>query len=168
MMTSSFPPSAQAAAALAKLAHENKETQDHIVRCSGVKPLIKLLEMGRGLLPSPFSFARVVSKSLPVETWGKPPTEPLRVVSMQVAKSLPGASAVEDVAEGGSFRRSKVGHWRTLKADLAEATTQLDEDPNVKYRSARQNAAFALASLSDEPAVRHMDVRSRRNVDMCP
>jgi hypothetical protein len=147
-MSSSFPPSAQAAAALAKLAHENKETQDHIVRCSGVKPLIKLLEMGRGLLPSPFSFARVVS--------------------MQVAKSLPGASAVEDVAEGGSFRRSRVGHWRALQADLAEATAQLDEDPNVKYRSARQNAAFALASLSDEPAVRHMDVRSRRNLEMCP
>jgi hypothetical protein len=76
------------------------------VRCSGVKPLIKLLEMGRGLLPSPFSFARVVS--------------------MQVAKSLPGASAVEDVAEGGSFRRSKVGHWKALQADLAEAARSDD------------------------------------------
>ena len=143
-------PRVQAAAALAKLAHENKETQDHIVRCSGVKPLIKLLEMGRGLLPSQFSFARIVS--------------------VQVAKSLPvpGAPAVEGVVEGGSFRRSKVGLWGTLQADLAEATAQSDEDPNVKYRSARQNAAFALASLSDEPAVRHMDVRSRRNVDMCP
>lgn len=149
----------QAAAALAKLAHENDETRGAISKCGGVRPLIRLLEVGRGLSPPP-SPTKMATKM-------RAEGEEVDMHEFAAAFTAAGADAAARRSRESSEPQDKgrSGGWGNLKAgglDEAVAPHVID-DPNVKYRSVRQNAAFALANLSDEAAARDEIVGAPRD-----